>query len=42
MDSVEAFMWLVQDELDRSRSRLLNTRYALSGLPERCDLKNFD
>ena len=42
MDFVEAFSWLVQDELDRRRSRLLERRYALSGLPERCDLKSFD
>ena len=30
MDFVEAFSWLVQDELDRRRSRLLDRRYALS------------
>ena len=42
MDFVEAFSWLVQDELDRRRSRLLERRFALSGLPERCDLKSFD
>jgi len=42
MDFVEAFSWLVQDELDRRRSRLLDRRYALSGLPERKDLKDFD
>lgn len=42
MDFVEAFSWLVQDELDRRRSRLLDRRFALSGLPERCDLKSFD
>jgi DNA replication protein DnaC len=42
MDFVEAFSWLVQDELDRRRSRLLERRYALSGLPERKDLKDFD
>src|SRR6266511_978489 len=34
MDFVEAFSWLVQDELDRRRSRLLDRRYALSGLTE--------
>ena len=33
MDFIEAFSWLVQDELDRRRSRLLERRYALSGLP---------
>ena len=42
MDFVEAFSWLVQDELDRRRSRLLDRRHALSGLPEQKDLKNFD
>jgi len=42
MDFIEAFSWLVQDELDRRRSRLLDRRYALSGLPERKDLKSFD
>jgi DNA replication protein DnaC len=42
MDFVEAFSWLVQDELDRRRSRLLDRRYTLSGLPERKDLKDFD
>ena len=33
---------LVQDELDRRRSRLLDRRFALSGLTERKDLKDFD
>ena len=42
MDFVEAFSWLVQDELDRRRSRLLDRRYTLSGLTERKDLKSFD
>lgn len=42
MDFVEAFACLVQDELDRRRSRLLDRRFALSGLPERKDLKDFD
>lgn len=42
MDFIEAFSWLVQDELDRRRSRLLERRYVLSGLPERKDLKDFD
>ena len=42
MDFVEAFSWLVQDELDRRRSRLLERRFALSGLTERKDLKDFD
>jgi DNA replication protein DnaC len=42
MDFVEAFSWLVQDELDRRRSRLLERRFALSGLTERKDVKDFD
>jgi len=42
MDFIEAFSWLVQDELDRRRSRLLDRRHTLSGLPERKDLKSFD
>lgn len=42
MDFIEAFSWLIQDELDRRRSRLLDRRYALSGLAERKDLKDFD
>jgi DNA replication protein DnaC len=42
MDFIEAFSWLVQDELDRRRSRLLDRRYTLSGLAERKDLKEFD
>lgn len=42
MDFIEAFACLVQDELDRRRSRLLERRFALSGLPERKDLKDFD
>ena len=32
MDFLEAFSWLVQDELDRRRSRLLDRRFAHSGL----------
>jgi DNA replication protein DnaC len=42
MDFIEAFSWMVQDELDRRHSRLLERRYALSGLPERKDLTAFD
>jgi DNA replication protein DnaC len=42
MNFLEAFAWLVQDELDRRRSRLLDRRFTLSGLPERKDLKDFD
>lgn len=39
---IDAFGYLVQDELDRRKSRLLERRFALSGLPERKDLKDFD
>ena len=42
MDFLEAFSWLVQDELDRRRSRLLDRRHTLSGLPDHKDLKSFD
>lgn len=42
MDFIEAFGCLVQDELDRRRSRLLERRFALSGLSERKDIKDFD
>lgn len=42
MDFLEAFSWLVQDELDRRRSRLLDRRHAFSGLPDHKDLKSFD
>lgn len=42
MDFVEAFSSLVQDELDRRRSRLIDRRFTFSGLPERKDLKEFD
>ena len=42
MDFIEAFSWLIQDELDRRRSRLLERRYTLSDLPERKDFKDFD
>ena len=42
MDFIEAFGWLVQDELDRRRSRLLDRRYTLSGLAERKDLASLD
>lgn len=41
-DFLEAFSWLVQDELDRRRSRLQERRYVLSGLPERKTLAEFD
>ena len=42
MDFTEAFSWLVQDELDRRRSRLQERRYTLSGLPERKTLQELD
>jgi DNA replication protein DnaC len=42
MDFIEAFSALVQDELDRRRSRLIDRRFKLSGLTERKDLKDFD
>ena len=42
MDFIEAFSALVQDELDRRRSRLLERRFTLSGLPARKDLKDFE
>jgi DNA replication protein DnaC len=42
MDFIEAFSALVQDELDRRRSRLIERRFTLSGLAERKDLNAFD
>jgi DNA replication protein DnaC len=42
MDFVEAFAGLVQDELDRRRSRLYERRHTQSGLPGRMDLSSFD
>jgi len=39
---LEAFSWLVQDELDRRSSRLQERRYVLSGLPERKTLAELD
>lgn len=42
MDFIEAFACLVQDELDRRRSRLLQRRLTLSGLPACKPLKDFD
>lgn len=41
-DFLDAFSAMIQDELDRRHSRLLERRYALSGLPERKDLPSFD
>ena len=38
----ETFSALVQDELDRRHSRLIDRRFALSGLLERKDQKDFD
>lgn len=42
MNFLEALSWLVQDELDRRRSRLLDRRYVQSGLTERKELKALD
>ena len=42
MGFIEAFGALVQDELDRRASRLLERRFALSGLRERKSLQEFD
>jgi DNA replication protein DnaC len=42
MNFLEAFSWLVQDELDRRCTRLQERRYALSGLPERRTLAELD
>jgi DNA replication protein DnaC len=41
-DFIEAFASLVQDELDRRRSRQLQRRFAHTGLPERKDLKDLE
>ena len=42
LDFLEAMSWLVQDELDRRRSRLLDRRFAQSGLGERKSLQDLD
>lgn len=42
MTFIESFSWLVQDELDRRRTRLIGRRFSLSGLKERKLLKDFD
>jgi DNA replication protein DnaC len=42
MDFIEALGWLVQDELDRRRSKLLERRLLLSGLIERKRLQEID
>ncbi|MBK7235236.1 MAG: ATP-binding protein [Sterolibacteriaceae bacterium] len=39
---LETFSALLQDELDRRQSRLLERRYQLSGLEERASLAEFD
>ncbi len=39
---IEGLSWLVQDELDRRRSRLLERRFTQSGLPERKALTEID
>ncbi len=42
MDFIEGVGWLVQDELDRRRSTLMDRRYRTSGLTERKYLKDID
>jgi DNA replication protein DnaC len=39
---MEGLGWLVQDELDRRQTRLLQRRYVQSGLTERKSLREFD
>lgn len=39
---LETFSLVLQDELDRRKSRLLERRYQLSGLPERMSITEFD
>lgn len=39
---LEGVSWLVQDELDRRHTRLIDRRFAKSGLTERATLQNFD
>lgn len=39
---LETFSLVLQDELDRRKSRLLERRYQLSGLPERASFEEFD
>jgi len=39
---LETFSLVLQDELDRRKSRLLERRYQCSGLPERMSLEEFD
>jgi DNA replication protein DnaC len=42
LDFLEGLSWLVQDELDRRRTRLLERRFTSSGLTERKSLQEFD
>jgi DNA replication protein DnaC len=42
MNFMEGFSWLIQDEMDRRQSKLLERRFALSGLTEHKNLKDFD
>jgi DNA replication protein DnaC len=42
MNFVEGLSWLVQDELDRRHSRLLERRFSSSGLTERKQLRSLD
>lgn len=42
MNFLEAMSWLVQDEIDRRRTRLLDRRFTDSGLTERKHLKALD
>jgi len=42
MNFIEALSWLVQDELDRRRSRLLERCFSQSGLIERKQLQQLD
>lgn len=42
MNFMEGVSWLVQDELDRRQSRLLDRRFIASGLTERKALRDFD
>jgi DNA replication protein DnaC len=39
---LDTFSLIIQDELDRRKSRLIERRYLLSGLPERTSLEEFD
>ena len=39
---IETFSAILQDELDRRKSRLMERRYSLSGLDERTSLNEFD